>query len=95
MVGNIKPALLGSDMAGNQCHRNFDIKQNPAFQAMDVIVPLDSTVIPARLIGKRQLLNEPMLGKEMKRAIDRPIGNSWITPPYPLKYLAGSKVLAR
>ena len=58
VTGNVEPTLLRSNVPGNQRHRDIDIDQHAALQAMHVIVPLHAGVVAAGLIGERQFLNQ-------------------------------------
>ena len=58
MATDIEPTLLRGHVPGDQSHRDIHIQQHPAFQAVYVVMPFDTPVVPARLIRERQLLNE-------------------------------------
>jgi hypothetical protein len=55
---------------------------------VDVIMPVDSPVIAARLVGERQLLNETVRGQQVERSIHRAVANAGVTPAYTLENLA-------
>src|SRR5688500_11572128 len=58
MAADIESTLLGGNVARDQRHRDVHIEQNPACQAVDVVMPFDTPIVPACLIRERQLLNE-------------------------------------
>jgi hypothetical protein len=75
MTVNVESALLGCHMHGHERDGNIDIKQHPACLAVHVIVPLHPAVVATRLVSKRQFLDQPMLRKQVERAIDRSVSN--------------------
>ena len=70
-----------------------DIEEHAAFQAMDVVVPLDAGVVPAGLIGERQLLNQAILGEQVQSSVDRAVGDARVTPAHALEDLASGQML--
>jgi hypothetical protein len=60
-----------------------------------VIVPFDTPVVPAGLIRKRQLLDQAVLREEVQRAVDRAVGDAWVTPPHALEDFARGQVALR
>jgi len=89
---NRESALLLRDVFRKQGDRNFNVGEDAAPRAVDVIVALGALVEPARLVGERQLLDELMLGKQMECAIHRAVGDRRITPPDPLEDLSRGEV---
>jgi hypothetical protein len=88
VAADIEPALLGGDVSGDQGYRNVHVQQHSAFKAVDVIMPVDSPVIAARLVGKRQLLDETVRGQQVERSIHRAVANAGVTPAHTLENLA-------
>ena len=78
MAVNLESTLLGCHMHGHERDRDIDIKQHAACLAMHVIVPLHPTVVATRLVSKCQFLDQPVLGKQVERPIDRAIPDMWI-----------------
>jgi predicted HTH domain antitoxin len=95
MTGDVKSALLRRHMPRDQRHRHVDVEQHSTAQAMHVVVPLHAAVVPARLIGKRQLLDQSVLGQQMQRPVYRPIRDPRIAPPHPLEDLTRRQVPLR
>src|SRR3954447_3916133 len=58
-------ALL-SNMGGHERHRNFDIKNDAAIGAVDMVMALGPAVIAAGLIGERQFLDQAMFDQQMQ-----------------------------
>jgi hypothetical protein len=81
-----------------KCHesdRDVDVEEHPAFQTVHVIVPFHTAVVPACLVGKRQLLDHPVLREQVQRAVDRAVSDTRITPTDALKDLARRQVTLR
>jgi hypothetical protein len=95
MTRDIESALFSRNVASDECHGNVDVEEHSALETVNVVVPLDSAVIAAGLIGERQLLNEAVLRQEVERSVDRPIGDSWVPSTHSLKNLAGSEMSFR
>ena len=55
----------------------------------------DLSRVASNLIGEGELLDETMLGQEVKGSIDRAIANARIAPPHPLEDLARGQVVRR
>jgi hypothetical protein len=92
---DIESALLGRDVTSDESHRDIDVKQHPALKTVHMVVSIDSAVIAAGLICKRQLLNESMLCQEMERAVDRAVGDPRVTPPHTLEDFSSGEMSFR
>jgi len=57
-----------------------------------VVVPFDTPVVPARLVGEGQLLDLAVLDKQMQGAIDGAVGDGWVPAAHALEDLAGGQV---
>ncbi len=95
VTADVESALLRRDVERHQGDRNVDVEEHPALQAMHVVVPLDATVVPARLIRERQFLDQSVLGEQMQRAVDRAVSDARVTPPNALEDLARRQVALR
>ena len=62
---------------------------------MHVIVPFDTAVIPACLVRERQLLDQPVLRKEMQSPVNCAIADAWIASTHALEDLAGGQMALR
>ena len=93
VTADVESALLRRDVKRHQGDGNIDVEEYSAMQAMDVIMPFDSAVIPACLVGEGQLLDQPVLREQMQRAVDRTVGDTRVTPPHALEYLARGQVV--
>ena len=91
----VEPALLRGDVPRDQRDRHVDVEQHPAAQAVHVVVPLDAAVVAARLVGEGQLLDQPVLGQQVQRAVDGAVGDLRIAPAHALEDLAGGQVRLR
>jgi hypothetical protein len=58
MARDVKTALLRGHVASDQGHRDVHIQQHATFQAVHVVMSLDTSIVSTRLIRERQLLNE-------------------------------------
>jgi hypothetical protein len=92
MTRDVEPALLRRHVAGDQGDRDIDIEEHAAELAVDVIVPVDTRVVAARLVREGELLNQPMFREEMERPVDRPVADAGIGAPDALEDLAGCQV---
>lgn len=92
MAVDIEPALLRGHVHGHQGNRDIDIEQHAARLAMHVVVPLDPAVVATGLVRERQFLNQPMLGEEVERAVDRAVPDVRIPAADTLEYLSGREV---
>ena len=92
---DVESALLGRDVERHQGDRNVDVEEHSALQTVHVIVPFDTTVVPACLIRERQLLDQPMLGEQVKRPVDGAISNPRVAPTHALENLARCEMALR
>jgi hypothetical protein len=95
VTADVKSALFGRDVECHEGDRNVDVEEHSALQAVHVIVSFDAPIVPAGLIGERQLLDQPVFREQVQRAINRPVGDARITPPDALKDLACGEVALR
>jgi hypothetical protein len=79
-------------MASDQGHRDVNIQQHSAFQAVHVVMPLDTPVVSTRLVRERQLLNETVCRQQVQGSIDRAIGDPGIATAHALEDLASGQV---
>ncbi len=95
VVGDIKPTLFRRHVTCDQRHRNLNIQQSAAPEAMHVIVPFDATVVAARLVGEGELLDQAMFRQQMQRAVHGPVGYARIATSYAFEDLSGGQMLLR
>jgi hypothetical protein len=95
MTVDIESALFRRHVERHQRDRDVDVEEHAAFQAMHVIVPFDTPVVPTCLIRERQLLDQPMFGQQVQRPIDRAVRDAGVAPSYALKDLARGQVALR
>jgi len=95
MAIDVETALFRRHVQCHQGNRDVDVEEHSALQAMHVIVPFDTPVVPACLIRERQLLDQPVLRQQVQRPIDRAIGDARVAPPHALKNLSGGQVALR
>ena len=95
VTADVESALLRRDVKRHQGDGNIDVEKHSALQAMNVVMPFDSAVVPACLIGEGQLLDQPVLREQMQRTVDRAVGDARIAPPHALEYLARGQVVFR
>jgi hypothetical protein len=95
VTADVESALLGRDVERHQGDRNVDVQEHSTLQAVHVIVPFDTPVVPARLIRERQFLDQPMLREQVQRAVDRAVSNAGIAPSNALEDLARGQVALR
>lgn len=95
MAVDIEPALLRGHVHGHECNGDIDIEQYAARLAMHMVVPFYPAVVAAGLISEGQFLDQPMLGKEMKRAVDRPVPDMRIMTPDALEDLPSGEMRRR
>jgi len=93
MTLNGEPGSLFGDVSSHKGHWNLDIEDDATGSAMDVIVSLGASVVPAGLIREREFLDQAVLDKEVQRAIDRAVANPGITLTDALEDLGGGQVL--
>jgi hypothetical protein len=84
---DVESTLLRGDVERHQGNRNVHVEEHPALQAVDVIVPFDTPVIPACLIRERQLLDQSVLREQVQRPVDRAVGDTRIAPSHALEDL--------
>jgi hypothetical protein len=92
MTGDNEPTPLFGHVASDQCDWHLDIGEVAAGRTEHMVVAIFSPIVSARLIGKRQLLDQPMLRQEMKRAVDSPIRDLRVFAANPLKDLSGGQM---
>jgi hypothetical protein len=92
MTGDNEPTPLFGDVAGDQCDRDLDIDEVTTRRTEHMIVTIFSTVVSARLVGKRQLLDQPMLRQKMKRSVDGAVRDLRVLTANPLEDFPGSQV---
>jgi hypothetical protein len=95
MAADIESTLLGGHVTRDQRYRDVHVQQDPACQAVDVVVPIDTAVVPACLIRERQLLNETVLRKKVECPINRAVRDPGIPPAHALENLARGQVRIR
>ena len=92
---DVKPTLLRRDVQRHQGDRDVDVEEHYTLQAVHVVMPLDTPVVPACLVGKGQLLDQPMFRQQVQRAVDRAVGDAGVAPPHALENLARGQVALR
>jgi hypothetical protein len=92
---DVESALFRRDVQRHEGDRDVDVEEHAAFQAMDVVVPFDTAIVSACLVGKRQFLDQPVFGEQVQRTIDRAVGDARIAPPNALENLASCQVALR
>jgi hypothetical protein len=95
VAADVEPALLRRNVKRHQGDRNVDIEEHPALQAVHMIVPFDTPVVAACLIGERQFLDQSVLGEEVQRPVDRAVRDAGVAPSYALENLASGQVALR
>ena len=66
MAGDAEPTPLLGDEAGHQRDWHLDIEQRAADVAVHMVVSLCAAVVPARLVGEGQLLDQAMLNQQVQ-----------------------------
>lgn len=92
MAINVESTLLRGHVHGHQGNRDIDIQQHAACLAMHVVVPLHPAVIAASLVREREFLDQPMLRKKVKRAVNRAVPDMRIPATDTLENLPGGQV---
>jgi hypothetical protein len=92
---DIESALLCRDVQRHKGDRDVDVEEHSTFQAVHVVVPFNTPVISAGLIGEGQFLNQPVLREQVQRAVDRAVGDARVAPPHALEDLARGQVALR
>jgi hypothetical protein len=95
VTADVESALFRCDVECHEGNGNVDVEKHSALQAVHMVMPLDAPVVPACLIGERQLLDQSVFREQVQRAIDRAISDARVTPPYALKDLARGQVALR
>ncbi len=95
VTADVESALFRRDVKRHQGDRDVDVEEHSALQAVHVIVPFDTTVVPACLIRERQFLDQSMLGEQVKRPVDGAIGNARVAPTHALENLARGEMALR
>ena len=95
VAADVESALFRRHVKRHQGDRDIDIEEHSALQAMHVVVPFDTSVVPARLVSERQLLNQPVLREQVQRAVDRAVGDPWVAPSDALEDLARGQMALR
>jgi hypothetical protein len=95
VVGDSESALLFSNVPSNQRDRHIDINKQPARRTMNVIMSIDSGIVPARLISECEFLNLSVPGQQVQCPINRAVCHAWIALPDTLEDLAGREVRFR
>ncbi len=92
---DVKSTLFRRDVKRHQGNRDVDVEEHSTLQAVHVIVPFDSPVVPACLIRERQLLDQPVLREEVQRPVNRAVADAWVASSHALEDLAGGQVALR
>jgi hypothetical protein len=92
---DVKSALFRRHVQRHQGNRDVDVEEHSTLQAVHVIVPFYSPVVPACLVRERQLLDQPVLREEMQRPVNRAVADAWVTSSHTLEDLAGGQVAMR
>jgi hypothetical protein len=95
VTADVESALLRRDVECHQGDWNVDVEEHSAFQAVHVVVPFDTPVIPTCLIGESQLLDQPVFREQVQRAVDRAVSDARVSPPHALENLARRQVALR
>ena len=74
-------------MPREQRMRNIDIDQRPADRAVDVVVLVHPLVEATGLITEWELEDQPALGEQMQRPVDRAVGDTGVAPSHALEDL--------
>jgi hypothetical protein len=93
MADDREPALFLGDVPSHQGLGNFDIENDAARGAMDVIVTIGASVIPAGFIGEGELLDLAVLNEQVERAINRAVGDAGIATTDLLEHFTGGEVV--
>ncbi len=92
VTADVESALFRRDMKRHQGDRDVDVEEHSALQAMHVVVPFDTPVVPACLVRERQFLDQPVLREQVERPVDRAIRDAGIAPSHALENLARGQV---
>jgi hypothetical protein len=92
---DVESALFRRHVQRHQGNRDVDVEEHPTLQAVHVIVPFDSPVVPACLISERQLLDQPVLREEVQRPVNRAVADAWVASSHTFEDLARGQVALR
>jgi hypothetical protein len=92
---DVKSALFRRHVQRHQGNRDVDVEEHPTLQAVHVIVPFYSPVVPTCLVRERQLLDQPVLREEMQRPVNGAVADAWVTSSHTLEDLASGQVAMR
>ena len=86
-------ALVGGELQRPAIARPGE--QHAAFLAVHEVMPLHPTIVAARLVGEGQFLDQPMLGQQVERAVDRTVSDVRILAPDAFEDLTGGEMRRR
>ena len=92
---DVESALFRRHVQRHQGNRDIYVEEHSTLQAVHVIVPFDSPVIPACLVRERQLLDQPVLREEVQRPVNRAVADAWVASSHTFEDLAGGQVALR
>ena len=92
---DVESALFRRHVQRHQGNRDIDVEEHPTLQAVHVIVPFDSPVVPARLVRERQLLDHSVLREEVQCPVNRAVADAWVASSHSLEDLASGQVALR
>ena len=89
---DVESALFRRDVQRHQGDRDVDVEEHSTLQAVHVVVPFDTPVVAACLVGEGQFLDQPMFRQQVQRAVDGAVGDARVAPPYALEDFARGQV---
>jgi len=92
---DVETTLLRRHVQRHQGDRDIDVEEHAALQTVHVVVPFNTPVVPTCLVRERQLLDQPVLGEQVQRPVDRAVGDAGIAPSHALEDLARGQVALR
>jgi hypothetical protein len=92
---DVEPTLLRRDVQRHQGHRDIDVEEDSTLQAVHMVMPFDTPIVPACLVGEGQFLDQPMFRQQVQRAVDRAVGDARVAPAHALEDLARGQVALR
>jgi hypothetical protein len=92
---DVESALFRRHVQRHQGNRDVDVEEHPTLQAVHVIVPFNSPVVPACLVRERQLLDQTVLREKVQRPVNRAVADAWVASSHTLEDLAGGQVALR
>jgi hypothetical protein len=92
VAADIESALLRGHVPGDKSDGNIHIQQHAAFQAVDMVMTVDTPVIAACLVSERQFLNKTMRSEQVERSIHRAVANAGVAPTHTLENLTRGQV---